>query len=265
MSNMPSDMQRLRHVPLEGMTNLRNLGGYRTRDGTKRTRWGVLYRGDQPSNVPADVAQQVLVQRLHITSTFDLRDGTETVRRSYAIPHICRHSLPIDMSRMNELLPPNANVNEGPVAFRLMQSYYQHLVRKEGPAVGAIIKAVLRTSPSLGNAALIHCTGGKDRTGWIIYTLLSLLDVAETEKQADYVLTNTCFQIPKEAYEYEGAAEMSAEAFKAFWCVSLDYLDAAVSEVNALGGMDAYAKSHMGLTDADIQQLRDVMLEEKEQ
>ncbi|KPA84373.1 hypothetical protein ABB37_02367 [Leptomonas pyrrhocoris] len=258
---MSNAMQHQRYITLDGMTNLRDLGGYRTNDGTKTMKWGVVFRGDQPSLVPADVAQRVLVQQLHISSTFDLRGDSEAAAKCYVIPHVCRHAVPIDMNHMDELLPPNANVNEGPVAFRLMQDYYRSLVTAEGPAMGAVVKQLLQTSPSRTNAALIHCTGGKDRTGWAVYALLSLLDITEEEKREDYELTNRCFKIPKEAYEYEGAADLSKEAFNAFWRVSMDYLDAAVGEVKKLGGMEAYAKSHMGLTDDNIQQLRDVMLE----
>lgn len=258
---MLSGPQRVRHVELDGMTNLRDLGGYHTGDGAKITKWGVLYRGDQPADVPADVAQQVLVQQLHLHTAFDLRDVTETSKRGYDIAHLRRQAIPIDMSRMGDLLPPHANVNDGPVAFRLMQAYYRHLVLREGPTIGAVVKAVLKARPSCEDAALIHCTGGKDRTGWTVYLILSLLDVTETEKRQDYALSNTYYQIPDYAYVYEGAAEMSKEAFEAFWRVFPEYLDAAVDEVNKLGGMTAYAKSHMGLTEDDIQQLRDVLLE----
>lgn len=38
-------MKHLKHIPLDGAYNVRDLGGYPTTDGSA-TKWGLLYRGD---------------------------------------------------------------------------------------------------------------------------------------------------------------------------------------------------------------------------
>lgn len=38
-------MRNLKHIPLKGAYNVRDLGGYPAADG-KMTRWGILYRRD---------------------------------------------------------------------------------------------------------------------------------------------------------------------------------------------------------------------------
>ncbi|KAK7202146.1 Tyrosine phosphatase family protein [Novymonas esmeraldas] len=256
-----AELQRQRRVELQGVTNLRNLGGYHTNDGTKTTKWGVVYRGDQLSQVPTDLAQAVLVDKLHIHHTYDLRDGTEVATKSYDIPRIERCAVPIDMSNASHLLGEGENLKEVSMARRYMQNFYRDLACSYASTVGAIIKGIVDGNASSDNASLIHCTAGKDRTGWSCYVLLTLLDVREEEKRADYLLTNRYFGIPANAWDYDGAEGMSEEAMAALWTVSDTYLDAALEEVNRLGGVHEYARSHLGLTDADIQKLRALMLE----
>ncbi|KPA84384.1 hypothetical protein ABB37_02371 [Leptomonas pyrrhocoris] len=258
---MPSDIQKQRYVPLVGTTNLRNLGGYHTNDGTKTTKWGVLYRCDQLAEVPPEMAQRVLVDQLNIHTTYDLRADKEVAVKSYDIPRITRNHVPIDTTQISRWVKDGEDLHSGPVTFRVLQEIYREFVRSYGSTVGSIIKGILASNPSSDNASLIHCTAGKDRTGWSVYVLLTLLDINEEEKRKDYLLTNTYFKVPQDAYDYLGGLGMSGDAMKVLWSVFDEFLDAGIDEVNKFGGVETYAKSHMGLTDADIQQLRETLLE----
>ncbi|KAK7202144.1 Tyrosine phosphatase family protein [Novymonas esmeraldas] len=258
---MVAELQRQRRVELQGVTNLRNLGGYHTNDGTKTTKWGVVYRCDQLAEIPADLAQAVLVDKLHIHHTYDLRAPVEVAAKSYDIPRIERCAVPIDTTKMASFLQSGESLADAGPTFRAMQEVYREFVRSHASTVGAIIKGIVDGNASSDNASLIHCTAGKDRTGWSCYVLLTLLDVREEEKRADYLLTNTYFLQPKDASTYLGGLGMGEEAMKVLWSVFDEFLDAALEEVSRFGGVHEYAKSHMGLTDADIQKLRALMLE----
>ncbi len=63
-----------RRVTLTGLTNLRDLGGYKTSDG-KRVRWGLVYRSDQLAQL-TDEGFAELAQR-GITTVCDLRRDDE--------------------------------------------------------------------------------------------------------------------------------------------------------------------------------------------
>ncbi|GET92044.1 hypothetical protein, unknown function [Leishmania tarentolae] len=258
---MAAVIQRLRRVEVEGLENLRNLGGYHTKNGTKTTKWGVVYRSDQISRVPTDVVQKVLIEQLHIHDVYDLRDNNEVLARPYSLPHMQRTSLPIDMSNTHQFLKKGDDLKHVATAHYFMQEIYREFVRSYAPTVGLVIKGIIHSKASCDNASLIHCTAGKDRTGWCCYVLLTLLDVTEKEKRADYLLTNTFVGIPKDAWEYDGAEGMSEEAMTALWMAFDEYLDAAVDELSKMGGIYKYATSHMGLTDEDIEKLHEVMLE----
>ncbi|KPA84381.1 hypothetical protein ABB37_02369 [Leptomonas pyrrhocoris] len=256
---MTQEIQRQRHVPLLGTTNLRNLGGYHTNDGTKTTKWGVLYRCDQLAEVPPEMAQRVLVEQLHIHEAYDLRGEKEVAAKSYDIPRITRHAIPVEPSQIDAFIKRGEDMSKGDVTFRAMQAVYRQLIVEYGAVFGSVIKSILAGGPSPEKAALIHCTGGKDRTGWVAYLILTLLDVKEEEKRSDYMLTNTYFRRPTTAFNYFGS--MGADAMKSLYRVDEVFLDTALEEVDKLGGMAAYVKSYVGLTEEDIQQLRNTLLE----
>ncbi|MFD5370074.1 tyrosine-protein phosphatase [Streptomyces sp. NPDC127103] len=50
---------------------------------------------------------------------------------------------------------------------------------------------------------LLHCTSGKDRTGWTSWLLLTLLGVPDSLARADYLASNT-FRAPYDARVREG-------------------------------------------------------------
>src|SRR3546814_9462119 len=64
----------LRHVPLEGGSNLRDVGGYETADG-RSVRWNVIYRSGALSR-PSAVDWQWMIER-DIGVVCDLRSGEE--------------------------------------------------------------------------------------------------------------------------------------------------------------------------------------------
>ncbi|KAK7202145.1 Tyrosine phosphatase family protein [Novymonas esmeraldas] len=142
-----------------------------------------------------------------------------------------------------------------------MQNFYRELACSYASTVGAIIKGIVDSNASSDNASLIHCTAGKDRTGWSCYVLLTLLDVREEEKRADYLLTNMYFNHSPQVRANFRKLGMTEEAIAVLSSVSDSFLDAALEEVDRLGGVHEYARSHLGLTDADIQKLRALMLE----
>ncbi|KPI83091.1 hypothetical protein ABL78_7880 [Leptomonas seymouri] len=258
---MLTDIQRERHIDLQGTTNFRNLGGYHTRDGKKTTKWGVLYRCDHLTDVPSEKAQSVLVEQLHIHEAYDLRAHKEVVLKNYNFPHITRHSAGIEPTCISEFLKRGEDMSNRNTVFRAMKAVYRQMVNDCGKVFGSVIKGIIKSKASPDNAVVFHCTAGKDRTGWLAYLILTLLDVTDEDKRFDYLLTNTYFHPLKGASDYTGGLGMGEEAKKALWSVFDEFIDAGIAEVNKYGGVEAYAKSHMGITDEEIQQLRDLLLE----
>ena len=66
--------RRTRHLPLEGTHNLRDIGGYPTRDG-RTTRWGQLFRSDS-LHCLSPSGQALLIEQ-GLRTVIDLRHDTE--------------------------------------------------------------------------------------------------------------------------------------------------------------------------------------------
>ena len=76
-------MQKQRIIPLEGIKNLRDMGGYHSNDGRK-IKWGALYRSGHYAELTPE-GHNTLHQR-RITSVVDFRSPSEKERQPAAWP-----------------------------------------------------------------------------------------------------------------------------------------------------------------------------------
>lgn len=159
-----------RVMKVDGIYNVRDLGGYKTACG-KRTHQGLLYRGGALS--PADVYDSQLTEAGKATMKNTLKIKTEIDLRHPDETGICVKSL-----------IPNAEliqVTIGPydVAF------------SERPEGKAAYKKLFSTfAKSEKYPIYIHCTGGADRTGTVSFLLNALLCVPEEILIQDYEFTS---------------------------------------------------------------------------
>ena len=69
-------MIHLRHLPMEGLENARDLGGYATAD-SGATKYGVYLRSELPENLTEKDIQ--LLKDYHVVRSLDLRGASETL------------------------------------------------------------------------------------------------------------------------------------------------------------------------------------------
>ncbi|MGW0771465.1 tyrosine-protein phosphatase [Streptomyces sp. NPDC002676] len=175
-----------RVVPLEGASNFRDLGGYRTQDGG-RTRWGLVFRADAPDRLTtADVAA---IDRLGLRVAYDLRTDGERTKAPSALPAAVRRepfAIGGEASRATPLgdLFRSGRLDAVPDDF--LHRVYLDMAEQEAPVLGRVL-----TSLAAPDAvpAVIHCTAGKDRTGLAAALLLSVLGVDDATVLDDYTLS----------------------------------------------------------------------------
>jgi protein-tyrosine phosphatase len=184
-------------IPLPGIANLRDLGGWRTGDG-RVVRHGVVYRSAglgwaEPSDLDA-------LAGLGIRTVYDLRSLRERTASPDRIPTLATgvvvdvlgEQLDAVPAHMLDLLedPPRASaaLRDG-VAEALLERAYRDIVTlgSAHAAYRRLFTGVLDGDP---RAVLVHCTTGKDRTGWAAAALLLLLGVPQEAVDAEYLLTN---------------------------------------------------------------------------
>jgi protein-tyrosine phosphatase len=123
---------------------------------------------------------------------------------------------------------------------------------------------VRRLAADDGTPALIHCSAGKDRTGWAAALLLHLAGVPDATILEDYLLTNTFSTATREKYlglvrEHLGADKV--DVYERVMVADEAYLQAAYDAVSSrYGDQLGYLRDGLGLTDATLDRLRDRML-----
>lgn len=176
---MPNDPRRV--LPVPGADNIRDLGGYRTRDG-HLTKWRRMLRGDGLHKI-APGGDSVL-RDAGLRSVIDLRSGAELVEE----PNPFATATGIDFNPLplfNDLAPTMQGIKTRNPDDLLLDFYLSALRDSTGP-----IRDILGTiAEAPEGAVLFHCTAGKDRTGLIAALLLGTAGVDRDTIIDDYTMT----------------------------------------------------------------------------
>jgi protein-tyrosine phosphatase len=168
---------RHRHIPLEAVHNLRDLGGYPTSDGGT-TRWGVTYRADGVYR--ATEADRAVLLDLGIRAIVDLRTDVELAERgTLSLPGAKFLHAPMVLSTWAH----HEGMHDVDTVDFLVERTGEMLV-EGAPQLARIFDVLSGDAP-----ALFHCAAGKDRTGIVATLVLSALGVADDVIAEDYALT----------------------------------------------------------------------------
>ena len=248
-------MQTLpRAIPLEGASNLRDLGGYPVLDG-RRVRQGVLYRSATLANLTErDVAT---IAGLGLRTICDLRGRHEAAERPSRLPAGAeRISLAIEPTvgaSLRDLMRRGEASGEDVVA--LLRTAYLDYGTRFIDAYRALFDLLLDPAR---HALLFHCSAGKDRTGLGAALVLTALGASRETVLADYVATDRLWR-----RDYEVPAGTPRAMADALYGTHPALLEAALDAAVAAhgGSLDGLLDQGLGLDDARIVQLRDLLLE----
>jgi protein-tyrosine phosphatase len=255
-----------RRVPLDGATNLRDVGGYATRDG-RRVRWGALYRSDRLSDL-TDRDQQTFAE-LEVGLVCDLRADDERAEapsrlpaagstRTQAVPVV-----PGAGETLGELL---GSGERGLERLRgVVRDGYREFADEHREAWSEVFRHVLEAPPG---AVLVHCSAGQDRTGVAAGLLLLALGVPTDVVVADYVLTRVYRSNESEFAEMskrvvaQGGAAMDVALLEAVFLPSAELLEASFDAMRSShGSIDRYLSEALGVDAEKRAALRGRLLE----
>lgn len=167
--------------PLElmGAKNIRDLGGYMTKEGLM-TKYHSLLRADSLHNLTEEDCNKLY--EYGVRCIIDLRSQEETLREPDKLPQIYQDieyvHIPIQdhvrTNRYTEEFPPS------------MWQLYCWLLDDSKKSFYNIFKTI---SEYQNSCVLFHCSGGKDRTGTIAMLLLKLAGVDDETIIGDYAVT----------------------------------------------------------------------------
>jgi protein-tyrosine phosphatase len=254
---------------LVGIPNFRDVGGHATEDGGK-VRTGVLYRSvalDQASEADLEA-----LSTLGIRTVFDLRTAIERQRRPDRLPADAKHialDLLVDSGEADPAAvfalmedPPRASrelADGGTERFYL--ATYRDMIRLRSARAGyaALLRALAQAETS---PALVHCTTGKDRTGWVVAAILLFLGVHHDDVVRDYLVSDLqirrAFGHVVEAFVARGGARAVIEPLMS---VQVGYLDAALGVMHdEYGTVERYFSEGLGLDAETLRTLRASMV-----
>lgn len=185
-----------RVVPLQGGSNLRDLGGWQTMDG-RRVRFAKLFRGAALSTLSLE--DEAKLRSLGLRTICDLRGHGERERspsRLGVTTGFEIYSLPIEPSVGASLRDIEATREAtGEDALTLMRQAYTAYALEWSDRYRTLFEHVLRPG-SL--PLLFHCSAGKDRTGFGAALILTALGVPREAIKLDYLATNRLWRSDSE-------------------------------------------------------------------
>jgi len=168
-----------RHLDWEGCLNARDLGGLRTTGG-RETRWGAIVRSDSLDRLTE--SGWSALRGYGIRTLVDLSNDDERGAHPEApFGELVTVHVPLDDIDDAEFWGYWAS---GPQFGTPL--YYRPFLERKPERAAAAVTAVARAKPG---GVVVHCGGGRDRTGPITLLLLALVGGTHDDIATDYELS----------------------------------------------------------------------------
>jgi protein-tyrosine phosphatase len=256
-------------VVLEGAANVRDIGGFRSATG-QVVSGGLVFRADALSRLSDDDVARLSAVRLR--AIVDLRTPGEvlTAGPDRLPPGPTLVNLPVgggDLSAIFDAVSSGdderqrAALGDGRAAEFMVQMNRSFVSDgKQREQFGAVLRMMASGTLPL----LYHCTGGKDRTGWLTAVLLTVLGVSREAVMQDYLRSNDYLG---PSYQRLRDGLMKAGLLRDPWLLrpvmeqSPTYLNAAFDEVERLyGSFPVFVSDGLGVDAARVRMLRAALL-----
>ncbi len=259
---------------LTGVENMRDLGGYPTKDG-RTIKNGIFYRG--AASIKLSSKQQEGLSRLGLKTLFDFRSEYEVRLNPDMIPAGCLYinaSGIQDMGSAMDEMSENGNLDMKTLLKKadgnremidMLDGYLVDGYRQMARSPVAFATFFKHLLDSNGTPVLFHCTAGKDRTGICAALILRVLGVSQEVVTEDYLLSNRYrkAEIWRTMFLLNLAVRdrRLKESIRKMLGVQQEFLQAFFDEVNAVyGSFDAFVNKGLELTDVNIKHLKSISL-----
>jgi protein-tyrosine phosphatase len=241
-----------RRVALEGALNFRDIGGYATSAGGV-VATGRVFRSDSLHRC-SDL-DLVALDALGVRAVYDLRRAEEIERSPGPRQHV---HMEVQSRRLADSDP--ATLQESADGERWLLKDYLTMLERSGPVFGSLFSRLVEPD---GSPCVLHCLGGKDRTGMAAALLLSWLGVDRDTVLDDYQLTGRLAG-PDQLRDVvddlvsSGIGRPAAAALLTTprWAMAsaLEVLD------NDYGGIEAYLRGPAAMTSTALDRLHDQLV-----
>lgn len=247
----------MRHIPLTGVQNFRDLGGYPAADGRK-TRWGRLFRSGHLSDMTEACGTELLAR--DIETVIDFR--TDDEKKHHPVhwtamwsPTYC--PIPIGGNAAAWIRETFERMKTSPIAKaelrgRLLDAY-RTIPVNNADGLKRFFEILLDQHE--GNGALFHCAAGKDRTGIAAALALTILGVDDDCIMEDYLFTNVAVDLEvaagriAEIVSLKAGITVGAADLYPLVGVEADFLNTCFATIRTeFGSMNSYIEKALGMT-----------------
>jgi protein tyrosine/serine phosphatase len=254
-----------RLIPLEGVRNFRDFGGYTSSYGGE-VRRGLLYRSGHYAEASAGDIDALTTRDIKIQ--VDLRRPDERARMvaKWNAPTLIINDGGAETEAPHQRFLKRVEAN-AEKSDEWMMEYYQKAPFKAHHV--AMFSEWFERLAGLGasEAGLVNCAAGKDRTGILCALTHHVLGVSQDDIFADYDLTNTAVDIeenlPEATKYFNDMLDKSydKEVYRPFMGVHVRYLERALSVIaGEAGSIDAYLTDVLKVDQAKQDALRGRLL-----
>lgn len=249
-------------IQFQKVDNFRDVAGNQQayqNDRGEKLQQGRLYRANALLLTPEEAEK---LAALNITHIYDLRTpGEIALHPDSEIPGAKWHN--INLLGWDDIEPVRVGFTQKPeITIAGAEEIYLNFVND--PITRAQIGTLLTEIAQNEGNQLFHCSGGKDRTGWVSALLQYIAGVSQEEIVADFLASNeysrhSITQSFNKMATEKGVA--AAIAFSPFLGVQDDWLLMAFSEAeNQYGSIDNYLLEGLAITPETQTALRNRLL-----
>jgi len=227
------------HIPLAGVNNTREFGGYKGAGG-RYIPFGRLYRSGKLSNVTRD--DLAYLDSMALSSVIDLRGENEISGEPDILPEgVQWYNYPLseDFDFTDMILKVILGEAD---AYQTMIDFYSADIEESSIQSWIDIFDIIEQ----GGPVMFHCSGGKDRTGMTAVLLLSALGVDRETVIEDYTKSDIYLAdyIEEEVAEAEQIVPGGGERLRPMLESKPEYMETFLETVeNQFGSMDNFLRN----------------------
>lgn len=245
-----------RRIPLQGAINFRDLGGYSTTDD-HTVRWRCIFRSDSLSELT--VGDLNVVENLSIETICDFRLNSEREKKPNKLPKnkvIKEVRIPFVPSGTHEMI---RSIKQGKLTSKevktILANNYKKIAIDHTFEYSRLLHAI---NEPAALPFLMHCTSGKDRTGFGAAIVLMALGVSKEQIMEDYSLTN----LYRRDIKYLLHDTVTNDVIDALTAAKPCYLESAIyAIIDKWNSFDNYFTEALNFSESKRIELRNKLLE----
>ncbi|MFM2280587.1 MAG: hypothetical protein RLZZ444_2818 [Pseudomonadota bacterium] len=244
-----------RRIEFNGAVNFRDIGGYEAGNGM-RTRWRRVFRSDSLAELTdADLDR---LAALDLYGISDFRLESERLVKPDRLPAVHRMALLspgfIPVGTENMIRDIASGELDAEAIRREVLGHYRLFVIDHLENYVSTFRMILEAE---GRPVLLHCTSGKDRTGFGVALILLAAGCPEHVVIEDYVLTNQY----RRDIRFMFRNGIDTAAFEMLTMARAEYIETSLNTLRELHGTAENWLAAMGLDHTDRQQMRALLTE----